>query len=65
MGAVTTFSVDPQADGITSSVTITTTTNVPDGIVGTIQGWLTARLLRPIYVKELEQLAAVATEESK
>jgi hypothetical protein len=63
-GAVTTFTVEPRSDGRQSFVTITTTTDVPNGIFGKIQGWLTARLLRPIYVKELAQLAAVAKEET-
>ena len=61
-GAVTTFTVDPRADGQETFVTIRTTTNVPAGIFGKIQGWLTRQLLRPIYVKELEQLAVVASE---
>jgi len=62
-GAVTTFTVDPRLDGQEAFVTITTTTNVPDGIVGKIQGWLTTRLLSPIYEKELDQLAAEAKEQ--
>jgi hypothetical protein len=62
-GAVTTFTVDPRSDGQEAFVTITTTTHVPDGIFGKIQGWLTTRLLRPIYEKELDQLAAVAREQ--
>src|ERR1051325_1675873 len=63
-GAITTFTVEPHLEGQEAFVTITTTTNVPDGIVGTIQGWLTSQLLRPIYLKELDQLAAVAKETS-
>ena len=63
-GAVTTFSVEPRLEGQQTFVTITTITNVPDGIVGKIQGWLTSQLLRPIYLKELDQLAAVAKERS-
>jgi hypothetical protein len=62
-GAVTTFSVEPRSEGQEAFVTITTTTTVPDGFMGRIQGWLTARILRPIYEKELEQLAAVAKEQ--
>src|SRR5436190_10058898 len=56
-GAVTTFTVEPSAGGEQASVTITTDTQVPDGLAGRIQGWLTTRLLQPIYVKELAQLA--------
>ena len=61
-GSVTTFSVEPRQDQTKSFVTITTTIQVPDGMVGKIQGWLTARLLRPIYEKELKQLEEVVLE---
>ena len=64
-GAVTTFRVEPQSDGQEALVTITTTTEVPDGILSKMQGWLTTRLLRPIYEKELEQLATVASEQAE
>lgn len=59
-GAVTTFTVDPRSNGQEAFVTMTTTTDVPNGVIGKIQGWLTTQLLRPIYLKELDQLAAVA-----
>ena len=62
-GAVTTFTVEPRSNGQEAFVAITTTTEVPNGIAGRIQGWLITRLLRPIYVKELDQLAAVAKEQ--
>jgi hypothetical protein len=62
-GAITTFTVDPRLNGQEAFVTITTTTNIPDGIIGKIQGWLTTQLLRPIYLKELDQLATVAKEQ--
>ena len=62
-GVVTIFTVDPRSDGQEAFVTITTTTTGPDGILGKIQGWLTTRLLRPIYEKELDQLAAVVKEQ--
>ena len=62
-GAVTTFHVDPRSDGQEAFVTITTTTTIPDGILGKIQGWLTTQLLRPIYEKELAQLATFAKEQ--
>jgi polyketide cyclase/dehydrase/lipid transport protein len=64
-GSVTTFTVDPRSNGQEASVTITTTTDVPNGILGKIQGWLTTQLLRPIYLKELDQLAAVAKGQIK
>ncbi|MCG8351665.1 MAG: SRPBCC family protein [Chloroflexales bacterium] len=59
-GEVTTFIVEPQDNGQATLVTITTTTTVRDGLLGKIEGWLTTRLLYPIYVKELAQLAAFA-----
>ena len=55
-GAVTTFTVEPCDDGRHANVTITTVTDVRRGILGRIEGWLTTRLLQPIYVKELAQL---------
>ena len=58
-GAVTTFLV-ASVPGNVCDVTITTETNVYNGILGTVQGWLTARLLLPIYRKELANLAAKA-----
>ncbi|HRJ44334.1 MAG: SRPBCC family protein [Caldilineaceae bacterium] len=58
-GAVTSFVVDPRP-GNQCQVTIVTETDVRDGIAGKIAGWLTNRLLHPIYVKELAQLAAFA-----
>src|SRR6266496_6094322 len=61
-GASTTFTVEPRLKGNESFVTIATTIQAPDGISGKIQGWLTGKLLQPIYVKELEQLARMAAE---
>jgi hypothetical protein len=63
-GAVTTFTVEPRDDGQRAQVTITTDTQVRQGVLGALQGWLTTQLLRPIYVKELEQLAAIAVKSS-
>lgn len=61
-GAVTTFLVEPREDGQWAFVTISTETDIPDGLMGKFQGWLTTRLLRPIYLAELEQLAAFAAK---
>lgn len=61
-GAITTFTVEPRQNGQAAFVTIATTTTVRDGLLGRVEGWLTTRLLRPTYVKELAQLAAVAAE---
>jgi hypothetical protein len=55
-GVVTTFLVEPQ--GGSSQVTITTEMDIPGGLPGAIQGWLMTRLLRPVYIKELEKLSA-------
>ena len=62
-GAATTFTVEPRSEVQESLVTLTTTTNIPEGILGKIQGWLTTRLLRPIYEKELDQLTAVVEQQ--
>ena len=53
--------IEPREAGRQAQVTITTDTQVRDGIVGKAQGWMTTRLLRPIYIKELEQLADVVS----
>jgi hypothetical protein len=63
-GAITTFTVDPRSAGKETMVTITTTTTVPDGLPGKVQGWFTTRLLHPIYEKELARLATVAKEQA-
>ncbi len=60
-GAVTSFMVEPREDGRSAQVTIATDTQVREGIAGKVEGWMTAQLLRPIYVKELDQLAAVVS----
>lgn len=59
-GAVTTFRVDPREDGKKCHVTISTVTPVTEGVIGKVQGWMTERLLKPIYVQELEMLAEYA-----
>lgn len=60
-GAVTTFMIEPREAGRQAQVTITTDTQVRDGIVGKAQGWMTTQLLRPIYIRELEQLAVAVS----
>ncbi len=59
-GYVTTFTVDPRAGGQQACVTIATEMAGRAGILGALERWLASRLLRPVYVKELRQLAAVA-----
>lgn len=59
-GYVTTFTVEPRADGQHANVTIATELTGRTGVLGALEAWFVARLLRPVYVKELGQLAAVA-----
>ena len=59
-GYVTTFTVERDADGQAAYVTIVTEMPRRAGIVGALERWLVSRLLRPVYVKEWGQLAAVA-----
>lgn len=58
---VTTFTVDPVAGG-KSRVTISTDMKVLAGPLGWLQRRLVTRLLRPVYVREIEQLEAVAVK---
>jgi hypothetical protein len=60
-GYITTFTVDPSDDG-RSHVTISTQLTARGGIAGALERWLVPRLLRPVYVRELEQLAVVAAD---
>ena len=60
-GAVTTFRVDPGSAPADSNVTISTELPVRSGFLGKIERTLSTLLLRPMYVKELENLARVAT----
>jgi len=57
-GAITTFTVNPGPDQGTSEVTISTELPVRAGVLGVIERALTTRFLRPLYVRELELLAA-------
>jgi uncharacterized protein YndB with AHSA1/START domain len=63
-GAMTSFAVEPRDDAQHTAVTITTTTTVREGLLGLLEAWLATRLLRPIYVQELAQLADVAVQRS-
>lgn len=58
-GVVTTFTIDPSGPG-ECVATIATETVVYEGVMGRVQGWLTVRLLRPVYLKELALLEARA-----
>lgn len=59
-GYATTFTVEPRADGQHAFVTIATERIEGSGMLGAVEDWFMTRLLRPVYVKELAQLAAVA-----
>ena len=63
-GAVTSFTVEPQPNQ-QCRVTIVTETTVRDGLLGKVEGWLTNRLLQPIYGAELAQLAAFIQKDSE
>lgn len=59
-GAVTTFTVE--AEGGETVVTIATDLPVRDGLLGRLEAWAAARMLRPTYRRELALLAAAAAE---
>jgi hypothetical protein len=60
-GSITTFTVNPGGAPADSRVTISTELPVRSGFLGKIEKTLSTLLLRPIYLKELENLARVAT----
>jgi len=60
-GAVTTFTVDRASAPADCHVTISTEVLVRDGFLGFFEQTLVTLLLRPMYVKELENLARIAT----
>jgi Polyketide cyclase / dehydrase and lipid transport len=56
-GAVTTFTVNPGPSPGQSEVTISTELPVRSGLLGAMERFFTTRLLRPIFIRELELLA--------
>jgi hypothetical protein len=60
-GMITTFTVNPGTAPADSHVTISTELPVRNGFLGIIEKKMSTLLLRPIYLKELENLARVAT----
>lgn len=60
-GAVTTFTVDQGPAPADTRVTISTELKVRSGFLGIIDKSLSTLLLRPMYLRELENLARVAT----
>jgi|SRR5690348_5203431 len=61
-GTVTTFIVDPEANGAESRVTFSTEMPVKAGFVGMIERFVGTRVLRPIFIRELKLLSARATQ---
>lgn len=59
--SVTTFTVDPGTAPADSRVTISTELPVKAGFAGAIERKVSTLVLRPIYLKELQNLARVAT----
>ena len=62
--AVSTFIVEPGSNANEAVTTIRTEMTVRRGWVGAIERWLTGRVLRPIYEKELRLLEAAAADPS-
>lgn len=60
VGTVTTFMVDPHADGQQAQVTITTEGKVRAGLLGALERFFTLRFLQRTYAEELKRLAALA-----
>lgn len=61
-GYVTSFTVDPLAGGQQARVTFTTVVSRKSGARARLERWLVERMFRPVYVRELAQLATVAHE---
>jgi hypothetical protein len=60
-GAVTTFTISPGHAPADSNVTISTVLPVRAGWMGIMERKLSTFLLRPLYLRELENLARVST----
>lgn len=61
-GFVTTFTVEPRDGGRQAEVTISTVPPARGWPLEVLEGWMMRRLLRPVFVRELELLAEVAAE---
>jgi Polyketide cyclase / dehydrase and lipid transport len=59
-GLITTFIVDPLDGGRRADVTISTDADVGRGLFGLVGRWMATCMLKPVYAKELNKLAAVA-----
>ena len=64
-GYVTTFTVEPRAEGQHAYVTIGTEMSGKGGLFAPLERWFVKRLLQPVYVKELDQLAVVAAQQTE
>ena len=64
-GASTTFTVDPNPVSSGSRVEISTSLQVRNGVLGWIERSLTTRVLRRIYLRELQILAEVAAQSTE
>ena len=60
-GIVTTFTISPGHAPADSNVTISTVLPVRAGLLGIMERKLSTLLLRPMYLRELQNLARVAT----
>ncbi len=58
-GYSTSFTVDPRDAGKQAYVTITTWMTKGSGVLSALECWFAGRMLRPVYRRELEQLAMV------
>jgi hypothetical protein len=61
-GYITTFTVEPRNDKKHSYVTFATELANTSSLVKKFEFWITSKLLRPVYKKELEKLAEVARQ---
>ncbi|MGH9574510.1 MAG: SRPBCC family protein [Candidatus Acidiferrales bacterium] len=61
-GTVTTFIVEPEANGTQSRVTFSTAMPVKTGFVGKIERFVSTRVLRPVFIRELKLLSARAIQ---
>jgi len=61
---ITTFTVEPKNNGKSSRVTFTTGLVLNSGLLKKIEFWMTNKLLRTVYRKELENLAELSTKQT-
>lgn len=61
-GYVTTFTVEPRAEGRRAQVTIETVLPPRPPVVGALENWIMRRICLPMFAAELRLLAEVAAE---